>query len=33
MKKSYIMKRSDKMRVYEYNEEMLSDNGQGEYYE
>lgn len=33
MKKSYIMKRSEIMRVYEYNEEMLSDNGQGEYYE
>lgn len=30
MKKSYIMKRSEIMIVYEYNEEKLSDNGNGE---
>lgn len=28
-----VMKKSYKMRVCGYNEEMLSDNGQGEYYE
>lgn len=33
MKTSYIMKRSEIMSVCKYNEEKLSDNGQGEYYE